>query len=279
VNTDIRDLLDDAYDTDDPEETLALAEAALEIDPDNPEALMLKADSIDEDEARLPLLERALESAQDGGDSSVYLAALQRLAYTLFILEEDDRAMEAAEELMRLDTDDDANGRALYYRILLEREEWQRVLDSARGDEIESLGQAYAVAAASFMLDSSSPHLLQLLWRAIEMSPNVPFYMLGYMPDPVDDSEDEEDAFHFGLLFETVWSASRELLNWFSRATILFGLLTGRFGDENGAEAKDMREILIALGGDSDYEHVKAHIAAEHVDDEQVLSLLESIEG
>ncbi|MDR1740851.1 MAG: hypothetical protein LBR38_03260 [Synergistaceae bacterium] len=279
MNTDIRDLLDDAYDTDDPEETLALAEAALEIDPDNPEALMLKADSIDEDEARLPLLERALESAQDGGDSSVYLAALQRLAYTLFILEEDDRAMEAAEELMRLDTDDDANGRALYYRILLEREEWQRVLDSARGDEIESLGQAYAVAAASFMLDSSSPHLLQLLWRAIEMSPNVPFYMLGYMPDPVDDSEDEEDAFHFGLLFETVWSASRELLNWFSRATILFGLLTGRFGDENGAEAKDMREILIALGGDSDYEHVKAHIAAEHVDDEQVLSLLESIEG
>jgi len=102
----------------------------------------------------------------------------------------------------------------------------------------------------------------------VRLSPNVPFYMLGYIPDPVDESE--EDDYHFALLFEDVWSVSRELLNWFSKAVIVFGLLSGRFGEENG----DMEEILNALNGVSDYEELTRSLAGASEDDETILKAL-----
>jgi hypothetical protein len=94
--------------------------------------------------------------------------------------------------------------------------------------------------------------------------------MLGYIPDPVDESEPEEDGFHFSLLFEDVWSISREMLNWFSKAAILFGLLSGRFGDESG----DMEEILDSLDGTSDYEELTRKLAGTPEDDKTILDVL-----
>jgi hypothetical protein len=109
----------------------------------------------------------------------------------------------------------------------------------------------------------------KMLWDAVRMAPNVPFYMLGYIPDPVDESEDED--FHFGLLFENVWPASsNDLLNWFSKATILFGLFTGRFD----RESEDMKEILAALGGASDYESLARRLNGAMKDDATVLDAL-----
>jgi hypothetical protein len=72
------------------------------------------------------------------------------------------------------------------------------------------------------------------------------------------------------LLFENALSVSREMLNWFSKAAILFGLLSGRFGTESG----DMEEILAALGGTSDYEELTKSMAGVPEDDKTILDVL-----
>ena len=289
---DVYEILDRAYESDDEDEVAELVERALLLAPDNPEVLLLKADLIEDDEERLSILERALEEVKryceeeelSGGDiledemGLIYLGLLQRAAFTFFALERDDRALELVEELLSYDHEDQAAAKALYYRILLEREVWSRVLEETMKETTRGLGWAYARMIASFMLsggkgekkDEGLKKLNKMLWDAVRMAPNVPFYMLGYIPDPIDDSETEEDNFHFGLLFEDVLSVSRELLNWFSKAAILFGLLSGRFGEES----KDMEEILTTLNGASDYEELTRSLAGAHDDDETFIDAL-----
>ncbi|MCL2010269.1 MAG: hypothetical protein FWG71_06945 [Synergistaceae bacterium] len=289
---DIYEILDRAYESEDAGEVAELVERALELEPGNPEALLLKADLIEDDEERLPILEQALEEARryfedeglSGGDvledamGPVYLGLLQRAAFTFFAAERDDRSLELVEELLLYDHEDQATAKTLYYRILLEREEWARVLEETMKETTRDLGWAYARMVASFMLSGVKSEkngaalgkLNKMLWDAVRMGPNVPFYMLGYIPDPVGESELEEDDFHFALLFEDVWSASREMLNWFSKAAILFGLLSGRFGEES----KDMEELLSALGGVSDYEELTRGLAGASSDDKTILDAL-----
>jgi tetratricopeptide (TPR) repeat protein len=288
----IYELLDRAYESDDADEVAELVERVLELAPDNPEALLLKADLIEDDEGRLPVLEQALEEARryieeeelsgdnilEGDMGLVYLGLLQRAAFTNFALENDDRSFELVKELLQYDHEDQAMAKTLYYRILLEREEWSNVLKETMKETARGLGWAYARMVASFMLsdvkgdknEAGLKKLNKMLWDAVRMAPNVPFYMLGYISDPVDESEMEEDDFHFGLLFEDVWSASREMLNWFSKSIILFGLLSGRFGEESG----DMEEILATMNGASDYEELTRRLSGEPEDDNSILDAL-----
>ena len=289
---DIDEILDTAYESDDPDEIAELVERALELDPYNTEALLMKADLTEDDEERLSILDQALEEARrhfrENGLSDddileeeaglVYLGLLQRAAFTSFALERDDRSLELVEELLRYDYEDRSLAKTLYYRILLEREEWSLVLADTKKETSHDLGWAYAGMIASFMLsdvkseknDALLEKLNKMLWDAVRMAPNVPFYMLGYIPDPVDESDLEEDNFHFGLLFEGIWSISLDMLNWFSKAVILFGLLSGRFGEE----CEDMEEILASLGGAIDYEELTRYLANAPEDDEAILNAL-----
>ncbi|MDR1650124.1 MAG: hypothetical protein LBR71_07665 [Synergistaceae bacterium] len=283
----IYEILGRAYESEDDNEIEDLVEQALALDPDNPEALLLKADLIeDDDEERLRLLEKAREEMEEYFQTEgiseedlleddmgfAYLAILQRIAYTLFVLEEDDRSLEVVEELLRYDEDDRALTKTLYYRIYLEREDWAHVLEETMKDKNRGLGWAYARMISTFMKGKKGNRekVNKMLWDAVRMAPNAPFYMLGYTPDPVDDSEEEADAFHFSILYEGVWTLSGDLLNWFSKGTILFGLLTGRFG----GESDDMKEILDALGGTADYEELTRKLADAPEDDDTVLRAL-----
>lgn len=268
----IEELLDSAYESEDMAEVEELVRRALELDPENPEVLLLQADLTEDDEARLPILLRALENARSvlEGEGvpeeafaedelgNVYLALLQRTAFTHFSLEDDERALESVQELLRHDLEDQGSVKSLYYRILIEKQDWAGILRETMQDEDRQLGWAYARLVASFMLAGEGKGGLggvaTMFWDALAMAPNVPFYMLGYFPDPVDDSEEEEEDFHFSLLFSDVWSLSHDLLNWFSRGVILFGLLSGRFGEES----EDMLEILDSLGGRHEYERMEA---------------------
>ena len=281
---DIYEILDRAYESEDFDEIAELVGKALELEPDNPEALLLSADLSDDDEERLGILEKALDGArryleEEGlsGDSIledevglVYLGILQRMAYTLFSLEEDERALLLVEELLRYDQEDQELAKTLYYRILLEQSEWARVLEETMRDGERNLGWAYSRMIATFMLskDKGVESVNKMLWDAVRMAPNVPFYMLGYIPDPIDESEDED--FHFSLLYEGVWSLSRELLNWFSKGTILFGLFSGRFGKESD----DMQEILSALNGGGDYEELSGKLSGGSHEDGAILEIL-----
>lgn len=283
---DVYEILDRAYESEDFDEISALVGEALELDPDNPEALLLLADLTEDDEERLPILERALEGVRryfreenlSGEDvledemGPVYLGLLQRLAYTFFFMEEDDRALELTEEFLSYDYEDRESMKDLYYCILLDRGEWSRTLEETMKDTERSLGWVYSRMIATFMLskDKNVDKINKLLWDAVRMAPNAPFYMMGYIPDPVDDSEAEGEDFHFSVLFENVWNVSRELLNWFSKATILFGLLSGRFG----AESDDMEEILGALDGTADYKELQQKLKGKADDDKTILDAL-----
>ena len=264
---DVEALLDRAYESEDAEEVEALVARALEIEPDNPEALLLRADLTDDDEERLSILQGALEAVEavlkeEGVEEeayeenplgTVYLALMQRAAFTLYGVGDDERAMELIERLLRHDLDDNGAVRSLHYRILIEQNAWQLILSKTMQDEDHQLGWAYARLCAAFMLAPKGAErgtAARMFWEALTMSPNVPFYMLGYLAEPADDSETEEEDFNFASLYADVWSTSRDLLNWFSRGVILFGLLSGRFGEESG----DMLEILTSLGGRQEYE-------------------------
>ena len=286
---DVEELLERAYDSEDMAEVEELVRQALDLDPENPEVLLLQADLTEDDDARLPILVRAVENArkvlegegipeEDFAEDelgSVYLALLQRAAFTLFSMEDDERSFEIVQELMRHELDDQGAVRSLYYRILIERRDWALILRETMQDGDRQLGWAYARLAACFMLvgegKGSLGEAAVMFWDALAMAPNVPFYMLGYFPDPVDDSEEDEEEFHFSLLFADVWSSSHDLLNWFSRGVILFGLLSGRFGEE----AEDMLEILRSLGGGEEYDEMEAFL--DGLDGQDDDSLIEAL--
>ena len=282
---DVDELLERAYESEDPVEVEELVDRALMLEPDNPEALLLRADLTEDDGERLATLERAIrttrllldeerieeEELAEDELGSIYLALLQRAAFTLFSLGDDARALETAEELLRYDLEDQGAVRSLYYRILIEQQEWSRILSETMQDEDHQLGWAYARLCAAFMLspEGNLTRAAQMFWDALILSPNAPFYMLGYFAEPVDGADgSEEEDFHFGLLYSDVWSISRDLLNWFSRGVILFGLLTGRFGEESG----DMLEILGALGGREEYDRMDALLGER--DDDAVIEAL-----
>lgn len=287
----VEELLERAYDSEDMAEVEELVRQALDLDPENPEVLLLQADLTEDDDARLPILVRAVENARkvlegegipeedfaEDDLGSVYLALLQRAAFTLFSMEDDERSFEIVQELMRHELDDQGAVRSLYYRILIERREWALILRETMqdGDRHRQLGWAYARLAACFMLvgegKGSLGEAAVMFWDALTMAPNVPFYMLGYFPDPVDDSEEEEEDFHFSLLFADVWSSSLDLLNWFSRGVILFGLLSGRFGEE----AEEILEILRSLGGGEEYDEMEAFL--DDLDDQDDNALIEAL--
>lgn len=269
----IEQLLSMAWSTESTARILAITGQILEIDPNNIEALIMRADNTKDTEERIKLLRRGIEAlntpenfAQHENKILYTIALNQRLAYSLLMLGNYDEAYEACDMVIKFseenyDTEEDENYenmKSLRYRLLIYREEWQKILALAMQDEDHTAGWAYAKLVSAWMLSPEPKQKVcaNLFWTALMKGPDIPFYMLGFFEEP-DENEDDEihNDFQFALLYYDVLSISDEFYNWFSRGVILFGLLSNRF---EGREREYMIDALDSLGGFNDYEKMKA---------------------
>ena len=282
----IDQLLNMAWNTKSTARTLAIVSQILEIDPDNVDALIMKADNTQDSDARTEILMQALDALNkpenlgiDERDILLYVVN-QRLAFTMFYanrFRESFAYCEAALNADAVNDDPDAEAsredmKALYYRLLLEAQDWKRILAETMRDEDHSLAWGYSRLIAAWMLatDNTRHVCAGMFWDVLMMGPDVPFYMLGYFPEPDDDAKQQaHDDFDFAVLYYDAISVSEDFFRWFSRGTILFGLLSGRFEER---EREYLLDVLDTLGGYEEYERMSRIIVEG--DDAAVIEML-----
>ena len=282
----INQLLEMAWNTKSKARTLAIVNQILELSPGNVDALVMKADNTDNSEARAKLLFRALEALENpenlaAEDKEIMRFVInQRLAFTFFYDNKFQEALVHCKAALNGAKDEDdedlAAGRSamksLYYRLLIEFKAWQNILTETMRDEEHNLSWGYARLTAAWMLapENKSRICAPMFWDVLMMGPDVPFYMLGYFPEPEEDEgEKAHDEFDFALLYYDALSASEDFFKWFSRGTILFGLLSARFDER---EREYMLDVLDTLGGWDEYEKMSSIIVEG--DDEAVIEML-----
>ncbi|MBQ7193130.1 MAG: hypothetical protein IJR98_02005 [Synergistaceae bacterium] len=287
-NKKLERLINKAWYTDDKKKASELARQILEISPENTEALLILADNFDEndDSAREELLLRTLKSIDDENNNysdevkeSFYISVHFRLAYTFFSLRKFNETLSSCQEVFRLlevsenndliefDIEDDL--KALQYRSLIELERWHEILSMTMKDETHGLAWAYSRLIAAWKTAPAEQVLAlcaSMFWDALMIAPNVPFYILGYYEEPDDD---ESEDFVFSVLFSGIMSISEKFYHWFTRGTILFGLLTNRF---DGKEREYLLDVLDSLGGYEEYEKMNSLVL--EADDNSVIELL-----
>jgi len=245
--SEIEAILDRAFSSEDPDEIDRIARQVLRSDPDNPEALILLADCAGEEEERVGILRKALavvrssmpemdtrEQVEDPIEDKgiLYLAILQRLAFSLFTLGETTEAFDLSRRIVEMDPEDETFGKTLFYRCLLEMGEYGTILDFSDNDENRSPARAHARAIALFHVQGPSKDARGALWDLFEVGPDIPLFLIGYWGEPHEGDEQEMEDFNFTLLFEDPWNRSEDLLRWLTRATILFAYVTDRLNPE-----------------------------------------------
>ncbi len=266
--------------------TLAIVEQILEINPDQTEALIIKADNTKQDSKRAKILEHALRSVEKNRDSDddsqlVELLIYKRLGITLYSMGRYNEALEACEKILAApeeiysELEEDNGTKTIYYRLLIERREWQRILTESMKDDEHIPAWAYARLIAAFMISPDSDRkrrvCANMFWDALILSPEIPFYMLGYNPEP-DDNEPPEiyRAFNFALIYYDILLISEEFRDFFTRGVVLFGLLSNRF---DAKEREYMLDVIDALGGYEEYEKMSRILFSEN-DDAAIIEAL-----
>ena len=284
----IEELLDEAYFTDDPAEMERLARETLELDEDNAEALILLADAVEYSEEKITLLEKArdilseeMEGVLHSSEANVlddeagmlYVAVLQRLGFALFSEGKNEEALDLAREIEQYDPEGETHARTLLYRVMLEMGMNSEVLQEALKDGVESLAAVHARAIAAYRLSGPGRAAYRALWDAFSAAPDIPFYILGFMTEPDDSSEDELEDYNFAVLFEDAWSMDNELVKWITRGAILLGLTAGLFPEENVEKMMILADALEIADFVED-----AMVKAESKDDWSALSRYERTE-
>ncbi|MBQ9432996.1 MAG: hypothetical protein IJU26_02155 [Synergistaceae bacterium] len=282
----IDQLLNMAWNTKSTARALAIISQILEIDPDNVDALVMKADNTQDAEARTKILIHALDALNkpenldiDERDILLYVVN-QRLAFTMFYANKFREAFTYCEAALNSDVPDDdpdaessrEDMKALYYRLLIEAKDWKRILAETMRDEEHSLAWGYSRLVAAWMLapDNARRICAGMFWDVLMMGPDVPFYILGIFPEPDDDAaQNAHEDFEFAVLYYDAVSVSDDFYRWFNRGAILFGLLSGRFEER---EREYLLDVLDTLGGYEEYERMSKIIVEG--DDEAVIEML-----
>lgn len=285
----ISQLLEMAYGTNSKARVLAITDQILELDPDNPEALYLKSECLKGTDKRIKLLLHALDSLNKPENENYedrdyhLLEVYEGLALILFMKEDYHEAFKYYTEAMKLIDENEDLSEALheegffrdsYYRTMIGLNEWQKILTETMRDEYHSTSWAYSRLIAAYMIAPEHGRVYaNMFWDLLRISPEAPFYLMGYYDEPDDDNSDENSIkdFNFALMFYDTLTISDSFRNWFNRGTILFGLLTNRF---DSREHDYMIDALDVLGGYEEYEKVSGMIVEG--DDEAVIEMLSS---
>jgi tetratricopeptide (TPR) repeat protein len=235
----------------------AMADEILCMDPGNPFAKYAKWQTLEETESMelidmlqesVEILRPSIESHEEKVDEetyTTYLAMLSDLATVLYFKGDKDAAFNAAQELIDLDNDGFIQGRIVYYSVLIERGEYQKVIDSVESDILESPVGEYCRAIALLELDGGSEDASDAILQAISLDPDMAFYITDIWT--FDDSEIEEmfddDGYIDSLITQIVvltelWSFSDERFEFLCPIVFSFGYLTGRV-----SEPEDIREF------------------------------------
>ncbi|MDR3165981.1 MAG: hypothetical protein LBU13_10440 [Synergistaceae bacterium] len=284
----INDWIMEILDEDDDERRVLLADNVLDLDPDNPVAKYVKWQSFDDDEESIHdtlLLEEAIAALRpkierlDRNDEleatvySMYLCMLSDLASSYYMAERHDMAYGIASEFMELDDEYELAGRIIYYAALIERGDFDEVLEAADKDNCETPSSEYCKAIASFELGGINEDAALNLLNAFSLDPDLAFYITGIWDlDETIMKEDEEptylgDMMMTASILSELWNASEERLAFLTVFAFAFGYITGRIGDsaeaeivekkfrENGyieelEEARDVLQSKLARGSD-----------------------------
>ena len=171
---------------------IQLAREALELDPDNADALDILARRAGDPEQRLALYRQALDAGRraigDEFDSLVghfwgfvqtrpYMRARVGLAMALRDLGRHQEALDHFLEMLRLNPNDNQGIRDLVPATLLALGRNQDVLDFTRKHGRDDAVPAYAAALATFRLKGNSADARKDLAHAVRVNPHVPHHL------------------------------------------------------------------------------------------------------
>jgi len=287
----IDELLELAYDSDSQEEIERIARKVLKLNPNHPEALLLLSDTLDDSGEQLTLLSQAYEVAakelkEEIGDSEiedllesesgmVLAGIIQRMIIPLSEIGKTEEAFKLAKELRELDPENQIQSHSFYYCMLLKTKDFSHVLEETMKDSTRSLAWAWARFIAVFMLSGECSASHKNFWEAIQMGPDVPFYMFGKYEEPDEDTEEDNEDFSLALLFsEHVVCNSEELLAYVMSRVSLFGLLSNRITKDEIDEYDAAIEIIIGSGLMDNYLKLLDEIDDEDYPDKTIIKMI-----
>ncbi|MDR1578934.1 MAG: hypothetical protein LBS35_01140 [Synergistaceae bacterium] len=284
----INGLIMEIMDEDDDERRVLLADTVLELDPNNPIAKYVKWQSSNDDDDEAIRDVSLLVEAADGlrpmighldmdddlqaSVHSMYVCMLSDLASFYYLTGKRDLAYETASEFMRLDEECDIVGRVVYYATLIDRGDFEEVLETADQDNCETPPGEYCKAIAVFEMEGISESAAKNLLNAFSLDADLAFFMTGIwsLDEAIPDEEDAaylEETMMAASILSELWNASEDRLAFLTAFAFAFGYITGRIEDsgevrmiekkfsENGyieelEEARDVMHAKLALGND-----------------------------
>jgi tetratricopeptide (TPR) repeat protein len=288
---DINELLESAYESDSQEEIKVITKKILEHNPNHPEALLLLADTLEDEEEQLTLLNRAYkiaknefyaefgageeEEALDSDSGIVYAGIIQRMIIPLSDSGKIEEAFKLAQDLRTLDPENQVQSHSLYYYMLLKKKDFSRVLEETMKDSIRSLAWAWSRFIAVYMLSGECSSSEKNFWEAIQMGPDVPFYMFGNFEEPNGNTEEDEEDFSFSLLFsEHVACNSEDLAAYVLSKANFFGLLSNRITDKDIDDYDVAMEILRNSGLMDNYLKLLDELDGKSYPDESIIKMI-----
>ncbi len=214
----------------------ALAEAALDLDPECADALVVLAGLTEDIDVALRLLEKATSAAEkrlgpgffeenDGhfwGEFSTrpYMRARFALAQLLWDTGEDDDAIAHAQALLNLNPNDNQGVRDVLAGWLLFNAQTGAAARLLRQfDTDDSAAMAWARALQAFQAFARTKGADEALDTAMITNPAVAMYLLGIRKPPAElpqsySSGSEEEAVYAAFLLHDAWHVTQGALEW-----------------------------------------------------------------